>query len=59
MTTKEAAALLGLQTKSVTRYIERGIIKAVKHGRDYWIEPEEVDRFRQQRRKPGHPHKEK
>ncbi len=57
MTTSEAATVLGVKAQTVTRYIERGLIAAVKHGRDYWIDPEEITRFQQQRRKPGQPRK--
>lgn len=55
MTTTEAAAVLGVQPKTVTRYILRGLIAATKHGRDYWIEPGELERFQQTRRGVGYP----
>src|SRR6266852_4293057 len=54
-TTTEAAAVLGVQPKTVTRYILRGPIQAKKHGRDYQIADEELERFRRNRRKPGKP----
>lgn len=54
-TTAEAATVLGIQPKTVTRYILRGLIQAEKHGRDYQIEDEELERFRRVRRKPGKP----
>jgi excisionase family DNA binding protein len=55
LTTKEAAAVLGIQPRTVTRYILRGLIHAEKHGRDYFISHDEIERFKQERRKPGNP----
>lgn len=55
LTTTEAATLLGIQPKSVTRYIERDLIKAEKKGRDYLIAQEELDRFQRERRGRGKP----
>lgn len=54
-TTAEAAAILDVKSKTVTRYILRGLIRAEKHGRDYQIEDEELKRFLRRRRKPGNP----
>ncbi len=54
-TTNEAASLLGMQPRSITRYIERGIIAATKHGRDYLINEEEIERFKRERRGQGRP----
>jgi excisionase family DNA binding protein len=58
MTTTEAAALLGVQPKTVSRYIKRGLIKAEKRGRDYWITVAELDRFKAARRGRGRPRNE-
>lgn len=55
MTTPEAAAVLGVQPKTVTRYILRGLIAATKRGRDYWIEPSALTQFQQMRRGVGYP----
>lgn len=55
LTTTEAAALLGVQPKTVTHYISRGLIAADKHGRDYRISTEELARFQRERRLPGRP----
>jgi excisionase family DNA binding protein len=54
-TTSEAAKILDLQPKTVTGYIERGLIAAQKHGRDYLIESEELERFKRERRGRGKP----
>jgi len=59
LTTSEAAPLLNVQPKTVTRYILRGLIHAEKHGRDYLITDAEIERFQQARRKPGKPRKRK
>jgi excisionase family DNA binding protein len=48
-----AAALLGLKPRSVRKFIERGMIKGEKRGRDWFITQEEVDRYNRERRKPG------
>ena len=57
MTTTEAAALLGVQPKTVSRYIKRGLIEAEKRGRDYWIAAAELERFKAERRGRGRPTK--
>lgn len=45
MTTAEAAARLGVTPEAVRKAIKRGNMTAAQHGRDYWIEAEEVDRY--------------
>lgn len=57
-TTSEVAAVLGVQPKTVTRYIERGLIAAEKRGRDYFIAQDELERFQRERRGRGKPKKE-
>ena len=57
LTTPEAAALLGVQPKTVSKYIKRGLINAQRHGRDYWIEQSEIERFKTERRGRGRPKK--
>lgn len=54
-TTDEAAIVLGVQPRTITRYIERGILKAEKKGRDYLIPQEEIERFQRERRRAGRP----
>lgn len=55
LTVPQAAALLGLKPRSVRMFIERGMIKGEKRGRDWFITQEEVDRYNRERRKPGPP----
>jgi excisionase family DNA binding protein len=42
MTTSEAAGTLGLSRRRVQELIRDGALPAVRHGRDYWIEPAAV-----------------
>jgi excisionase family DNA binding protein len=53
LTVPQAAALLGLKPRSVRKFIERGMIKGEKRGRDWFITQDEVDRYNRERRKPG------
>lgn len=46
MTTNEAAAALGVHRSRVLHFIREGKLSAIKHGRDYWLEPAEVERFK-------------
>lgn len=55
LTTPEAAALLGVQPKTVSKYIKRGLIKAERRGRDYFIAESELERFKIERRGRGRP----
>lgn len=57
MTTSEAADRLGIKARSVVQLIKRGLITATKHGRDYWIESDEVERYASERRPAGRPKK--
>jgi hypothetical protein len=44
---KEAAELLGNVTAETLRIqIGKGKLRATKHGRDWWVEPREVERYR-------------
>jgi excisionase family DNA binding protein len=52
-TTHEAADRLGIKPRSVVKAVKRGLIRAEKRGRDYWIEDEEVERYARERR-PSH-----
>lgn len=44
----EAAKILGISTQAVYKRIERKTCKAQKIGRDWHIEPAEVERLRRQ-----------
>ena len=53
MTTAQAAAALNVSRAWVWRLIKRGDITAEMRGRDWWIEPDEIERYRRER-KPAH-----
>ena len=55
MTTTEAAAALNVSRAWVWRLIKSGTITAEMRGRDWWIEPAEVERYRRERRQAGRP----
>jgi excisionase family DNA binding protein len=46
MTLTEAAALLGVTAATLRQQIARGRLKARKHGRDWSVSPQEVERYR-------------
>lgn len=53
MTTPEAAAELNVSRAWVWRLIKRGTLAATFRGRDWWVETEEVERYKRER-KPAH-----
>lgn len=53
LTTKEAAIILGLNPESIGIYIRQGILIATKHGRDWFLDQGEVDRYQRERRVRG------
>jgi excisionase family DNA binding protein len=58
MTVQEAARALDLSERTVRLQIANGRLIAVKHGRDWWIEDAEVERYRRENRgRPGRPRK--
>ncbi len=48
MTVNEAAALLGIEPGTVRRQIQLGKLRSTKHGRDHWITPRELLRYRKE-----------
>lgn len=58
LTTREAAAVLGISLRTVQAHIKAGNIRAEKHGRDYLITPSEIERFSKERRPAHRPKKE-
>ena len=46
MTLIEAAAILNTTPDNLRGAIKRGSLKAVKHGRDWWVDAKEVERYR-------------
>jgi excisionase family DNA binding protein len=51
MTLKEAATQLGLDPATLRQAIARGSLKARKLGRDWIVEPQEVERYRAEHRR--------
>lgn len=51
MTLKEAAALLGVTPDSLRAAIIRGSLQADKRGRDWFVTPAEVERYRANHRR--------
>lgn len=54
-TTAQAAARLRLKPVTLRKYIKDGTIAAVKHGRDWSISDEEIERYERERRPPHRP----
>lgn len=57
LTTQQAADALNLDHRTILQYIRRGLIEATKFGRDWQIDPAEIERYQRKRRKPGRPPK--
>lgn len=57
LTTQEVAAELGITTRRVLALIRAGRLPAVKHGRDWLIDPAELEAFSPRPR--GRPRKQK
>jgi excisionase family DNA binding protein len=53
MTLKEAAELLGVTPDNLRGAIKRGTLKANKHGRDWFVTPASVEKYRQEHRRGG------
>jgi excisionase family DNA binding protein len=53
MTTREAAKALGVSSIRIRQLIDSGRLRAVRHGRDWWIELRSLEAVRV--RKPGRP----
>lgn len=51
MTLVEAAAILRTSPDNLRGAIKRGSLKATKHGRDWWVDPKEVERYRKENRR--------
>ena len=58
MTTDESAELLGLSRRQVQHLIKKGVLKAEKRGRDYWLTPAAAEAARN-RPPVGRPAKER
>jgi len=57
MTVQQAAEYLGLSRRRVYQFIHAGRLAAIKLGRDFLIEPQELERFAAIPRKTGQPRK--
>lgn len=55
VTLTEAAVILGVTADNLRGAIARGSLKAVKHGRDWWVSAGEVERYRRENRRAGAP----
>lgn len=53
LTTNQAAAALDIRPATLRKQIRAGRIKAVKMGRDWFIEPEELDRYHREHQQTG------
>ncbi len=51
MTLIEAAASLGVTAANLRGAIKRGALKATKKGRDWFVTPAEVERYRRDNRR--------
>jgi excisionase family DNA binding protein len=55
MTTKQAAAVLGIAARTVKDYCYDGKLKAAKVGRDWLIAEQDLEQFKASRRPRGRP----
>lgn len=53
MTLTEAARVLGLSRNTLQIQAQRGKLRATKHGRDWWVEQTEVERYAAEVKKEG------
>jgi excisionase family DNA binding protein len=53
VTTQQAAAMLGVTLSAVQKAVQKERLKAERMGRDNWIEREEVERYRRERKLTG------
>lgn len=51
MTIAEAAIALGLAPATLRLQARKGILRATKRGRDWWVEPRDVERYRVEHRR--------
>jgi len=54
MTLNEAAAILGVTAHTLKVQAQRGKLRATKRGRDWWVTPAEVERYRREHRRIDH-----
>jgi len=51
VTLKEAAVVLGLEPDTLRKQAQRGVLHAERRGRDWWVTPAEVERYRKEHKK--------
>lgn len=57
LTTKQAAAILGIAARTMKDYCYRGRIKATKYGRDWLIAERDLEKYRKAPSMRGRPRK--
>lgn len=57
MTTEAAAKYLGVSQQRVRQLVVCEAIEATKYGRDYLLDSQSVQTYKEKRRKPGRPKK--
>lgn len=57
LTTKQAAAILGIAARTVKDYCRTGRLTATKYGRDWLIDQRNLDAYRQSPKSLGRPRK--
>lgn len=55
MTAAEAAAKLHVSSQRIRQWIAAGRLPATHHGRDWWIEPKDLEQFASLPRQNGRP----
>lgn len=55
LTTTEAATELGIKPDSVKHLCQRKVLRGERHGRDWLISREELDRYKTDRKTRGRP----
>lgn len=51
MTLTDAAKALGVAPSTLRVQVRNGKLHAERHGRDWWVEPAEVERYRRENRR--------
>lgn len=53
ITTKEAAALTGYNLEYIRQMIRRGVIRAEKRGRDWWVDRASIESYANEMKRLG------
>ncbi|MDR3577060.1 MAG: helix-turn-helix domain-containing protein [Anaerolineaceae bacterium] len=57
LTTKDVAEILGINIRTVHSLIKRARLPAEKFGRDWLVKVEDLEIYKENRRRPGRPKK--